>query len=512
MGNIDDCVRKFGKALSPNDVEAIRALGGDVAAAQQYIDQLTAERDGYFPPEQSLAQDGQRKVGIKADIGRLSSLLGPQLYGRLEDIGLVTVKELFQNAFDGVKDIPTMGVRGAIEIFRRDDVITVKDNGIGMTPDTVENAFLTVAGTQKSSDRASGGFGIAKMLFLFGNREISLETVHDGVRTRLNSTGAEIMEAASGEGTQLDLQIDNVSLPNGTTISVKIPESYEDPGTGEIKTIYMPAHYELEDLLHNSPLFEDIDVYLNDNPVNIGASFPKDDYTNYANVKFNWGNIRVIVSKERTDDSRYSPNVVTLSEGIFQFSDRLTYGPITDQQKIPYQFFFNIEPTVEPHEVGYPIAINRKGYSHGAYKDIERLIKYISSRYSLTDIADSSASFGTVEILDDAGVHESIDLTPKARSDSQQFLVNQGGEIVIEDGRMLVDGEEVPELTDEQMKEFVPDIREFKIDQSDVDPTKVFVHSNATLDGTPILESLRNEFGEEVVINTSRRLVMYLWN
>jgi len=61
MGNLDSCVKKFGKALSPNDVTTIRDLGGDAAAVQTFMDQLIVERDGYFPPEVvSLAQQAQR--------------------------------------------------------------------------------------------------------------------------------------------------------------------------------------------------------------------------------------------------------------------------------------------------------------------------------------------------------------------------------------------------------------------------------------------------------------------
>ena len=54
-----------------------------------------------------------------------------------------------------------------------------------MTADIVRKAFFTVAGSDKSDlvpGERSGGFGLAKMGFLLGIKDISLDTVRDGVR------------------------------------------------------------------------------------------------------------------------------------------------------------------------------------------------------------------------------------------------------------------------------------------------------------------------------------------
>ena len=47
--------------------------------------------------------------------------------------------------------------------------LTVKDDGCGMTPDVIANAFLAIGGSSKTSDTAVGGFGIAKTIVINGD-------------------------------------------------------------------------------------------------------------------------------------------------------------------------------------------------------------------------------------------------------------------------------------------------------------------------------------------------------
>ena len=537
MPSLKECAKKFGKALSGGDLKAIEAMGGD---AQGYLDQLKAERDQKFPQALSqkdrwwqrpgsnepLSETQEARGGV--NVRRLVELLGDQLYENAAEIPLVTVKELFQNAFDGVKEVegrpkeiirPGDAVRilppgreaearwlqSGRKVIINTSILTneieVIDNGVGMTPDIVTDAFLTIAGTDKGTgDRASGGFGIAKILFLYGNETIELDTVRDGVRTRLNSTGKDIMESSVG-GTPLELIIDrDVDLPNGTTVKIKVPENYTDRDTGESKPILFPSSWAVQELLNESPLFEDVETIHNGKIIDNGINFPKDDYTTYANVKFNWGNVRVIVSKDE-QSFRYSDrNSTILSNGIFQFENKLRFGTNPfEQSTVPYKFYFNIEPTIKAGKPGYPIAPNRQSFTVTAQKDVDRLYSYISQRHYLSTIGDSIQSYGNLEVLTEDGDISRQDLTPPRRTDTSMFRVNTGGEIVIEDGRMTVDGEHVPEIDRKELQEFKPDMSEFKIDQSMVDSEKPFIHANATLDGENVTDVLRREFGFERV-------------
>jgi sensor histidine kinase regulating citrate/malate metabolism len=128
------------------------------------------------------------------DMDRMTPLLESQLYGGLKEVGSITIKELAQNAFDAIKDsyIALGNAKGgsiSIDLDSKARTITVTDTGAGMTPEIINEAFLRLAGTHKETDDPSGSFGVAKMLFLYGNKSLKVTTVRDGVEARWKQTG-----------------------------------------------------------------------------------------------------------------------------------------------------------------------------------------------------------------------------------------------------------------------------------------------------------------------------------
>ena len=150
--------------------------------------------------EKIVAQAGG-EMGIEVNKARLVELLGSQMYSR--SLSEVTVKELIQNSFDAIKEAEFKGVleKGAGRIIVRYDPtlreIALIDNGIGMSPDIVQDAFFTVAGTKKDIpiEMRSGGFGIAKLGFLLGAESISLRTIRDGVLTTAEVSAKQMQDS-----------------------------------------------------------------------------------------------------------------------------------------------------------------------------------------------------------------------------------------------------------------------------------------------------------------------------
>ena len=139
---------------------------------------------------------------------------------------------------------PSLYKSGEITITLDDDnrTITVTDNARGMTPEIVRDALFTVAGSDKSDlapEERSGGFGLAKMGFMMGSERLILDTVRDGVRVTVDTSAADIVNSK--------FQIIKKPAPkgeHGTTITVKIPEYYIDPKTGDKKDIYFSGNPE----------------------------------------------------------------------------------------------------------------------------------------------------------------------------------------------------------------------------------------------------------------------------
>ena len=223
-----------------------------------------------------------------ANIERLAQMLGPQLYGSMEKITQVSVKEMFQNSYDAIKTMLQNGsiTKGKLDIRmnKKTRSISVIDNGSGMTPDVLGNVFLTIAGTKKDTDISSGGFGIAKLLFLYGNKEIEVISMRDGKISKMSTTGEQLRASLNDPSKAPNITVTDATKDkrnagmfpegHGTYVSVVVPEKYKDPQTGEEKDIpFGDSKYD-DGVLEYSPLFANIDVEFNGDTVyNMGSSF-----------------------------------------------------------------------------------------------------------------------------------------------------------------------------------------------------------------------------------------------
>lgn len=439
-------------------------------------------------PQTQRAQPG-------ANMKRLAGLLGPQLYGNMRDMGPVTVKELFQNSFDALKGLLEKGaVKDAkIKVHLDEDTrtITVTDNGNGMTPEIINKAFLTIAGTNKETDRSSGGFGIAKMLFLFGNEKLELVTVRDGVKSRMTATGPQLMESFDNKDAAPEIHTERTNEPSGTAVRVTLPATWRNPSKGEDESITFPNYYHVYGILSRSPLFEDIEVAVqeagsSERTLNVGSKFPKNDFVPFAEVKFEWGSARIIIGKEEEDFGDYGKNVTALSNGLYQFDMRLGINPMEMMgPAVPRRIYLNLEPMVKPEEPGYPFALNRQSFAPAVKEEFSKILNYISILYGGSKAAENSAGFGQLQYVDARGnTTEPVQLAPKLddAARKQTLHINQGDEIEIIDGRMLVNGREVPALKPEDIAKVRVDVAKFKIDQSEIDHTRPIIHDNVDVE------------------------------
>ena len=173
-----------------------------------------------------------------------------------------------QNSFDAIKGMLKYGEKqGNIDIVTdpQERTITIVDDGTGMTPEILGKQFLEIAGTAKESERASGGLGIAKMMFLFGNKNLDVITMRSGKVSQLTTTGEQLFAALDNKSQAPDINVreptsqDLAMFPKGwgTIIKVQIPESYKDTSTGETKPIYFSSEIGSArsiPVLKNSPL------------------------------------------------------------------------------------------------------------------------------------------------------------------------------------------------------------------------------------------------------------------
>lgn len=449
-----------------------------------------------------MAETIKSKPG--ANVLGLAKMLGPQLYGSMKDVTPVSVKEMVQNSFDAIKATLEKGQikKGFIQIDMKQATRTIemKDNGSGMTPDTLANTFLTIAGTNKETEFGSGGFGIAKMLFLFGNKDIEVTTMRDGKIAHMQTTGPQLMAALEDSSQAPDIEIftpeeygvknvkDDFPDGHGTIVSVTVPETYVDQSTGKTEKIDFDNSKYSNPVLRYSPLFADIDVSMNGSPIDIGSQFPADDYTTFVNAKFKWGTARIYVSKDQA--GKHGENLHVLSNGLWQFSNKLGKKPGTSySENIPYVFYIDIVSKVKPNEAGYPFALNRKGFSQEAGRDLGLIQKYLWLNYMQKDFASTSTSFGNVEYVSkrngkiETSPKES--LNPEVKAEEIKDKIDEGSKVEVKDGKLIVNGKEIPELSQEDLAKADINFDELQIDQDKIDPNKIMVHDNLEINANP---------------------------
>ena len=436
---------------------------------------------------------------------RIIKLFGPQLYGDMKDIPSVTVKELFQNSFDAVKGALERGdvSLGRISITADENTrsITIVDNGGGMGLDTINKAFLTMAGTEKDTKRASGGLGIAKMLFLVGNKTLTLETVRAGQVHRMNTSGPQIEEALDDPEFAPSIETRSTTAAPGTTVVVTIPETYEDNDTGVVTPIRFPYDFELRDLIDSSPLLANVEVKFNGDVRPIGANYDLNGATVLTEVKFAWGTARLLI---RPNAKAPKANLNVLSEGLNQFTLRVSKDPSDPYSgAVPYDFILNLEPTVKADSPRYPIALNRKGFSVSAESDMNALIQYVNVLYANKEDQDSAKTFGVLElhtpVLFGSGQIKNIDLQIPDAAVGTVLSINPTDVVQVIDGRVVVNNRPLPPLTKDNIKAMRRDPKQFRVDQSKIDKNAIIVHDNVLTDGKPLLEEARAALGVDAV-------------
>jgi len=503
-----------GKKKKRSAISSIAALMAENAPTEsEAIDYVESSVDPLSGSKETIKADPNMNVK------RMAKLVGPQIYGDPSNMSVVTVKEILQNSFDSIKGMIDNGEleKGRINITVNPDtrVINMTDNGRGMTPQLLGTRFLEIAGTGKDARTPSGGFGIAKMLFLYGNKDIKVTTMRDGKVAEMATNGQQLFDALEDKSQAPDIYIrkpteeDEAMFPegHGTNIVLTIPEDFDDAQTGTKKEIYFARHPDSIDPLVQSPLFADIDVTFQDarydwskQTVPIGSAFPYDKYSEFTNVKFPWGTARVYVMPDAEGNRWGGENMHILSNGLYQFSQSVKKNPsqlLSDN--VPYTFYVDIKPTVKPEDNGYPFTLNRKGFTEEAEKNFAKVRTYINALFAYKEANESAKSFGQLQYFDsENSLSPPVDIKPTVPPAEVSILgIQEGDKVTVEDGKLFVRGKELPELTPDQLREGIPDASKLKVDPSMIDPNRVMLHDNLIMKGTgqPFSDYMREQYG-----------------
>jgi hypothetical protein len=318
------------------------------------------QKAGLVPPDvsiedmlPSLAKTSGGKLQIGADIGRLTSILGSSMYSNRG--APVVVKELLQNALDAVR--PNNGkVEANIDQFNR--TFTIKDSGVGMTPNDVYTVFTDIGASGKGEQAgASGGFGLAKIAPFMIPDKMTLRTIGanaDGKwQTEFTSTPEDIVAG------NVNPKITRVAAdtPTGTWIQTTFPADK----SGEYdKADFFHAEIFLKSFLGSSDIpgagirftrgsgSAQIPLKPSGEPISnelFRVNGPGGEYV------FSTG-----ASKQRGDN--YHPYEVH-NNGLYQFTGS-AYVPGAERAQLPTRTVVNIRPDVKEGHPDYPFSTSRE--------------------------------------------------------------------------------------------------------------------------------------------------------
>lgn len=518
------------KDLSPDAQQNVRDLVAQGALSKDAAREIA--EDDEINRASPLRQEETIKAKVGVNKSRVAKLLGQQLYGVTSEMPRVTLKELFQNAFDATKEALEKGQIQQGNIFvvvnSTERSIEVVDNGLGMPSSVMGKEFLEIAGSKKGTARSSGGFGIAKIQFLYGNKQLEVISLRDGVLSKMTTTGDVVHAALEGRGPAPDITIsrdpDEIQQAiekyfpegHGTSVKVVVPDSYEDSETRQ--TVQLPFNsvdLRYDPVLTNSPLFTNVQVQTADInndidrktlffnrwrffDIDIGSKFPTDLYAPVTSVKFPWGNAVVYTSTKPTNTNA---NFNVLSNGLWQFTEQIGTNPF---KPLPRSFYVDVIPKKSAGDLGYPFELNRQGFTKAAEQDINAIKKYLKVLYSQTDLAEDVKDFGTIQYINNNGTLTSpADLKPTIPASKTPTLptIKPTDKVEIKDGRMYVNGTLLPDISEQEMKDMKIDVDALTIDQSQIDPNKILFHNNAEHETTKdsLYKMAVDKFGEDRV-------------
>ena len=501
----------------------------------------------------ALKAGGEVSTGeLAVDRSRILDLLGQQMYAG--SVAEVAIKELTQNSWDAVKRATVDGEIQPgeawidVEINRDDWSITVKDNGNGMTADTVRKAFFTIGGTDKGINpdlySDSGGLGMAKIQFLFISKRVELTTVRNGVKVTVDTVPAVIKE----EGGKFDMRQEATSEPNGTTVKITLPRELLQRG-GEVKDVNLPDHWfgssflrkpligdvEIRQRLvrEDGSLLEQSDFAIPEN--NAGHAFNLDAATPFwSTATFDWGTADIYMAVERSSD----PKIEVLSSGLYQFdwyrtsgSTRYAWGadgvPSGQaemlQKALPYKLIVDIKPTVKATDTSYPFNNQREGFRPGIEEDIKALGAYLIGHGRGIEAEATAMVFEQTISMERVDLDDMFAEIEGRAPRAPRFLTKRtaGGlareipkEFEVGGGKIRVGGRVF--LTEEEVKNVYRAAASFKagaeakkasafFDTTKVDPSKPLFHNNTNLEIPESAQPMLAKLGT-VVLEFKERL------
>lgn len=329
-----------------------------------------SERSGVLKPEFAReAEEGE--ILTKAKLSpRLVTELGETFYKSSPEVTIV--REAIQNAVDS---IPKSKKNGAISVDFRNNKLTVSDNGIGMSPKTLSEAFIN-PGESDKPEGTRGGFGLAKVGMIYSADSFNAETVWEDkagnkIKSTLAATRDEWLASFTEDGAPMSVKSEKVDSdePTGTTIEYAY-------GSREMSG-YSIGNELKKMLSHDIPNLE-ITGSVDGSTIKPEMSYDSKKHT-YVPLEFEemtskeipGGTVEVKLSKSVAGP--WGGRVEVMNGGLPQ--PAISISGVNAKKDGPEVVRINIIPNVPTTDRNYPFTPNREEVRDTAAQEIVTLVK-----------------------------------------------------------------------------------------------------------------------------------------
>ena len=312
-----------------------------------------------------IIDEGSGVINVEIESPNDYTILEPE--GKVQSKKTMDYDDL-ESLFDGMDGdvelvLSNMRKMGSIEennTFTYSGSMEVQDSGTGMSPEDITYHFLNIKGSSKPSTEASetsGGWGDAKMRFLFNPSLIVVESTQNGLTTRIVSDSRTLIESSTDVNIVLPHSVEQ-AWNYGTSMGPTWSDGRFDSGTSvkvflpvdmPVKHVNSKQRKDVKWTNHprfmSFPLIGDVKVDLIVDGV---RTDPKEDYDAPGNreipgmgkdldiggkyeepVRYNadWGYIDVykgpfVTRQVEPGDNFSTAPVYVFSSGLYQFDTR----------------------------------------------------------------------------------------------------------------------------------------------------------------------------------------------
>jgi hypothetical protein len=327
----------------------------------------------------------ENAVKLQMNAKQILAIFGAQLYKG--DIIEVAGRELLQNSFDAVKKVKDPEIKIRWE-YPRDGgfYLEFKDNGCGMTRQTVVDCFFTVGGTfkdQLAAEERSGGFGIAKVQYLMAAESVEITTWRGGICTHAIATQEQLLE----DGGVIE-SYPCESYLHGSKIQLRFPKC-----DSQGKEIYYNVYRARE--VWSRPLIghEQIKVYVNNNLI-----CPTRPWTHSLEKDTEFGKIQVYFELGASKAAYLVADV--FCAGLYQFTERNYVG-----ERCGLHVYMNVLPKYVGGDAKYAFANSRDHFSNFAEAEMKNLniwdsIKELGELFKARESIKEYEKFQKIQYVD----------------------------------------------------------------------------------------------------------------